>query len=73
MYDTPKSGPLYWVNRLNPLTYLVNAPRDWLTTGWRLENIVFPVTVVLSLALLAVGLRFYSRAMPRAIECLPRR
>jgi homopolymeric O-antigen transport system permease protein len=73
MYDTPKSGPLYWVNRLNPLTYLVNAPRDWLTTGWRLENIVFPVTVVLSLALLAVGLRFYNRAMPRAIECLPRR
>ena len=73
MYDTPKSGPLYWVNRLNPLTYLVNAPRDWLTTGWRLENVVFPVTVVLSLALLAVGLRFYNRAMPRAIECLPRR
>ena len=73
MYDTPKAGPLYWVNRLNPLTYLVDAPRDWLTTGWRLENIVFPVTVIMSLALLAVGLRFYQRVMPRAIECLPRR
>ena len=73
MYDTPKGGPLYWMNRLNPLTYLVNAPRDWLTTGWRLENIVFPVTVVMSMALLAVGLRFYRRAMLRAIECLPRR
>ena len=68
-----KAVPWDWVNRLNPLTYLVNAPRDWLTTGWRLENVVFPVTVVLSLALLAVGLRFYNRAMPRAIECLPRR
>jgi hypothetical protein len=51
----------------------VNAPRDWLTTGWRLENIVFPVTVVMSMALLAIGLRFYRRAMLRAIECLPRR
>jgi lipopolysaccharide transport system permease protein len=73
MYDTPRTGPLYWVNRLNPLTYLVNAPRDWFTTGWKLENIVFPVTVVMSMALLAIGLRFYRRAMPRAIECLPKR
>jgi homopolymeric O-antigen transport system permease protein len=73
MYDTPASGPLYWMNRLNPLTYLVNAPRDWLTTGWRLQNLVFPIAVVMSMALLAVGLRFYRRAMPRAIECLPRR
>jgi lipopolysaccharide transport system permease protein len=73
MYDMPASGPLYWVNRLNPLTYLVNAPRDWLTTGWRLQNLAFPVSVVMAMALLAIGLRFYRRAMPRAIECLSRR
>jgi ABC-type polysaccharide/polyol phosphate export permease len=73
MYDMPASGPLYWMNRLNPLTYIVNTPRDWLTTGWRLQNLAFPVSVVLAMALLAIGLRFYSRAMPRAIECLPRR
>lgn len=73
LYDTPASGPLHWVNRLNPLTYLINAPRDWLTEGWRQEEILFPVTVAVSFALLVVGLRFYRRAMPRAMECLPRR
>lgn len=73
LYDTPPAGPLHWVNRLNPLTYLIGTPRDWLTTGWRLQNVVFPVSVAASLALLLIGLRFYRHAMPRAIECLPRR
>ncbi len=61
------------MNRLNPLTHLVNAPRDWLTTGWRLQNLAFPVSVVLSMALLTIGLRFYRNPMPRAIECLAKR
>ena len=73
LYDSPDAGALHWVNRVNPLTYLINVPREWLTEGWRLEEIVFPVTVGVSFALLALGLKFYRHAMPRAIECLPRR
>jgi lipopolysaccharide transport system permease protein len=73
LYDTPESGPLRWVNEANPLTYLVNVPRDWLTVGWQLEELAFPAIVAISFALLALGLRFYRHAMPRAMECLPRR
>lgn len=73
LYDTPDSGPLHWVNRVNPLTYLINVPRNWLTVGWALEEIAFPAILAVSLVLLGVGLRFYRHAMPRAMECLPRR
>jgi lipopolysaccharide transport system permease protein len=73
LYDSPATGYLHWVNRINPLTYLVDVPRDWLTTGWQLEELIFPVIIGVSLVLLAIGLRFYRHAMPRAIECLPRR
>jgi lipopolysaccharide transport system permease protein len=73
LYDTPPAGPVHWLNRVNPLTYLINAPRDWLATGWRLEDAAFLITLAAGLALLAVGLRFYHHAMPRALECLPRR
>src|SRR4029077_4916278 len=42
LYDSPAAGPLHWVNRINPLTYLIDAPRDWLVSGWRLEEAAFP-------------------------------
>ena len=73
LYETPASGPLYWMNRLNPLTYFIEAPREWLGQGWRLEEAAFPIAVAISLAVLAAGLRFYHYSMPRALECLPRR
>ena len=73
LYDSPAAGPLHWVNRINPLTYIIDVPRDWLTTGWQIEEVVFPATLGVSFVLLAIGLRFYRHAMPRAIECLPRR
>jgi homopolymeric O-antigen transport system permease protein len=73
LYEMPASGPLHWMNRLNPLTYLVEVPREWLGQGWRLEEAAFPVTIGISFVLLAIGLRFYRYSMPRALECLPRR
>jgi ABC-type polysaccharide/polyol phosphate export permease len=73
LYSSPASGPLHWLNRLNPLSYLLEAPRDWLTAGWALEEAGFPIAVAVSLALLALGLRFFRHSMPRALECLPRR
>ena len=71
LYETPASGALHWMNRLNPLTYLIAVPRDWFAEGWRLEEAAFPITIGISLVLLAVGLRFYHYSMPRALECLP--
>jgi ABC-type polysaccharide/polyol phosphate export permease len=73
LYETPASGALHWMNRLNPLTYLIAVPRDWFAEGWRLEEAAFPITIGISLVLLAAGLRFYHYSMPRALECLPRR
>jgi lipopolysaccharide transport system permease protein len=73
LYTSPPSGPLHLVNQLNPLTYLLDAPRDWLTSGWALEEAGFPVAILFSLALLTLGLRFYRHSMPRALECLPRK
>lgn len=73
LYTSPESGPLHLLNRLNPLSYLLGAPRTWLTIGWTLEEAAFPIAVGASLALLAVGLRFFKYSMPRALECLPRR
>lgn len=73
LYDSPESGPLHWVNVINPLTYLVTTPRQWMTSGWGLNDWGFPVAVVVSGALLLAGLRFFRYAMPRAIECLPHR
>jgi len=73
LYDSPASGPLHWLNQINPLTYLIMAPRQWLTTGWQLDELGFPVAILVAGALLLVGLRFYRYSMPRALECLPRR
>ena len=73
LYDEPASGALRWANRINPLTYIVDAPRDWFSTGWQPEEVAFPVAMVVSFVLLLLGLRFYRSAMPRVIECLPKR
>lgn len=73
LYDTPASGPLHWVNLLSPLTYLVNTPRHWLTVGWQVNDGSYFVAMALAGLLLTAGLRFFRRAMPRALECLPHR
>lgn len=73
LYDQPASGALHWANRLNPLTYLVDAPRDWFASGWQTEEMAFPIAVLVSIALLITGLRFYRSAMPRVIECVSKR
>lgn len=66
-YKSPEYGLLSVINKFNPLTYLILAPRDWLfgeaSTYWP-----FTVAVLFFLTLLIAGLRFNSKALPIAVD-----
>lgn len=72
-YEMPQQGLLRQVNLWNPLTYLVDNPRQWLVEGLTGHDLAFVACMVAFAVLFAVGLRFYRRAMPIAVERLPQR
>ncbi|HPC74467.1 MAG TPA: ABC transporter permease [Syntrophales bacterium] len=70
MYPMPDSGLLCGLNRFNPLYYLIEVPRG-VFFGGRLEyGAAYAWSVLLSLAVLLGGWRFYHVAMNRIVEKL---
>ena len=67
-YVTPESGLLHAINKWNPLTYLVNTPRAWLTGGSDIDPTLFIATIAGFVALCAVSLRIYERTMRIGVD-----
>ncbi|MEE2636411.1 MAG: hypothetical protein VYE68_04170 [Acidobacteriota bacterium] len=73
IYATPEDGFLAVVNRWNPLTYLINIPRQWLVFGSTPNDTLFLVCVALLVVVSFFSLRFFRRALPIAVQSLPQR
>ena len=71
IYAAPEDGLLAVVNRWNPLTYLINIPRQWLVQGATDDDPLFLVCASVFAVLFLVTLRFFRRAMPMAVQSLP--
>jgi lipopolysaccharide transport system permease protein len=70
MYPMPESGLLAELNRLNPLYYLIEASRSVFFQGRLDQGVAYALSVLLSLAILFGGWRFYHVAMNRIVEKL---
>ena len=71
LYTSPPTGMLAVVNRWNPLTYLIDIPRQWLVRGTTGHELVFLACAIAFITLFWLGLFFLRRAMPIAVESLP--
>ncbi len=71
-YVSPETGFLATVNTWNPLTYLINTPRDWLFAGFTGDEPLFAAIIVFVFILLAIALLFLRRGLPIALEQLIR-
>jgi lipopolysaccharide transport system permease protein len=67
LYPQPETGVAASVTRWNPLTPLVAATRDWLTTGPSEQLPAFLIVTAASLTLLFVGWVLYRLALPHFI------
>ena len=68
VYPIPESGILYYINRLNPITYVVQIPRNWFT-GQEITHLgPFLGVCTASLLLLLLGWVLYRITMPIIIE-----
>jgi lipopolysaccharide transport system permease protein len=68
MYPMPESGLLEEINRLNPLYYLIEASRSIFFQGRFDQGATYALSVLLSIAMLFGGWRFYHVAMNRIVE-----
>lgn len=59
VHTIPPTGTLHWINKMNPLTYLINAPRDLFFTGAIAQQSAFIESATLTLVLFFVGRWFY--------------
>ena len=71
IYAQREAGFLAIVNRWNPLTYLINIPRQWLVRGMVGDDFLFLFWAVAAGALLLASLKFLRRALPVAVQSLP--
>jgi len=68
VYPIPESGILYYINRFNPITYMVIVPRNWFT-GQQTEYLLpFLIVCGASLFILVLGWILYRITMPIIIE-----
>lgn len=67
LYAPPTAGLAAIVARWNPLTPLVVATRDWLTTGSTLHGAAFILVTFASVVLLFAGWVIYRLALPHII------
>jgi len=68
VYPIPESGLLYYINRLNPISYLVIAPRNWFT-GQETEYLIpFLLVAGSSIVILMLAWVLYRITMPIVIE-----
>lgn len=65
-YDVPSAGPVAWLNQSNPFSYLILPLRDVLT-GASSDVIAFVAPLVLTLCMLALGLRYFQAKIHLAI------
>ncbi len=68
IYVTPESGPLHVINTWNPVTYLVNTPRVWLTGGGTPETTLFMAVLGMFLVLSMLSMKFYERTIRIAVD-----
>ncbi|SEH05460.1 ABC transporter permease [Candidatus Venteria ishoeyi] len=68
VYPIPASGILYYINRFNPITYIVSVPRNWFTGQEQVFLIPFLIVCAISLAILFLGWILYRITMPIIIE-----
>ncbi len=68
VYKSPASGILYHINRFNPLTYLLTVPRELIFGHTDTSLLFFAGSICFFLAFLYIGLKFYFRAMPFAVD-----
>lgn len=65
-YTTPSAGPVEWLNRNNPFSYLLPPFRDALTGGSPDAAAIF-APLVLTLCFLGLGLRYFQAKIRLAI------
>lgn len=70
VYPPPASGPAYWLVRLNPVSPLLAATRDMITTGQLTHITGFLSVAGLSFGFLLIGWILYKLAFPHLIERL---
>ena len=71
IYAPPEEGILAVINRWNPLTYLINIPRQWLVGGATGDDLLFLLCAAAVGVLLLASLRFLRQALPVAVQSLP--
>jgi len=71
-YVSPEAGILRVINMWNPLTYIIDLPRSWFIAGLSGRDVLFVPCILAFIGLFTVGLRFYYRAMPAAVQTLSR-
>lgn len=67
LYPVPQSGMAANIAGFNPLTPLVMATRDWLTTGATVHAGAFIVVTLIALVILIFGWAIFRIAMPHLI------
>lgn len=67
-YTMQTEGLVGFINRWNPLTYLIVVPRYWLIGGAAYDSGKFVLSAIFFCILSLVALRFYYRSLPIAIE-----
>lgn len=68
IYVTPETGPLHIINTWNPITYLVNTPRAWLTGGGTPEPALFFAALGIFAVISMLSIRFYERTLEIAVD-----
>lgn len=67
-YAIPEHGFLRAINLCNPVTYLIGVPRDWFIGEFHWNDLFFLPSVLVFVALLSFGFKFYRRAIAVALE-----
>lgn len=68
VYPMPQSGVLHYINKFNPVTYVVEVPRAWFTGQEVLHLTPFFTVLAISLMILFLGWVLYRITMPIIIE-----
>ncbi len=68
VYKSPSSGGLHYINKYNPLTYLLTIPREWMFGQSDTSVILFVTSILIFFIVLFFGFKFYYRAMPIGID-----
>jgi lipopolysaccharide transport system permease protein len=68
VYPMPSHGVLYYINKFNPITYIITVPRAWFTGQPAVSLWPFLAVTGVSLIILFLGWVLYRITMPIIIE-----